>query len=253
MTRDALLEQAFLQLFTPLPRHGPGSAEATRAVLKLVPGLPSSPRIIDAGCGSGSSTLVLAEALPSASILAVDLLDVLLERLASAAATLRVETRVEIRRESMDELHEAPASVDLIWCEGAIYNVGIERALRTWRPLLRPGGCVVFSDACWWMRERSPELIGFWAEAYPDMRDEPAVLALLEPLGFTAVTTRRLEREAWLTDYYDPLARRCAELRPHADVILAQVIAAAEAEIASFQANRDQCGYTFFVVQRGPG
>jgi predicted O-methyltransferase YrrM len=245
--------QAFFQLYIPLPRQGPGSVAATRAALELVPDLPAAPRIIDAGCGSGASTLVLAEALPSASIVAIDVVEVLLERLATASKAAGFDARVEVRRESMLDMQEPPGSIDLIWCEGAIYTFGVERALRTWRPLLRPRGCVVFSEACWWTRERAPELVEFWAEAYPDMHDEAAVLALLEPLGFTAVATRRLEREAWLTDYYEPLARRCAELRAHADPILAQVITKAEAEIASFRANQDQCGYTFFVAQRGPG
>jgi SAM-dependent methyltransferase len=249
MSADELTRQAFLALYTGLPRQGPGSAAATRAVLQLVPTLPSSPRIVDAGCGSGASTLVLAEALPSASILAVDVLDVLLDRLAIAIEAAGLGARVEIRNASMDLLHEPLASVDLIWCEGAIYNLGIERALRSFGPLLRAGGCVVFSEACWWAHERSPELVAYWAAAYPDMRDETAVLALLESLGFACVATRRLEREAWLTNYYDPLARRCAELRSQADPILAQVIAEAEAEIASFRANQDQCGYTFFVVR----
>jgi SAM-dependent methyltransferase len=218
-----------------------------------VPGLPSAPRIIDAGCGSGSSTLVLAAALPSATILAVDVLDVLLERLAAALAASGLTDRVALQRESMDALHEPPASVDLIWCEGAIYNVGIERALRTWTPLLRPGGCVVFSEACWWTPEPLPELAAYWAEAYPGMRDEAAVIALIEALGFVCVATRRLEREAWFAEYYDPLARRCSELRPNANPVLARVIADAEAEIASFRANPDHCGYTFFVAQRSPG
>jgi serine/threonine-protein kinase HipA len=253
MSFDDPIGQAFLQLYVPLPRQGPGSASATRAVLELVPELPAAPRILDAGCGSGGSTLVLAQALPSASIVAVDVLDVLLERLATASKAAGFDARVDVRRESMLDVQEPPESIDLIWCEGAIYTFGIERALRTWRPLLGPGACVVFSDACWWQRERSPALVEFWAENYPDMRDEAEVLALFEPLGFTGVATRRLEREGWLTDYYEPLARRCDELRPHADPILAQVIANAKAEIASFAANQDQCGYTFFVAQRSPG
>jgi predicted O-methyltransferase YrrM len=247
------LSEAFLELYTALPRQGPGSATATRAVLELVPRLPDAPRIIEAGCGSGSSTLVLAAALPSATIVAVDLLDVLLERLATALAASGLTQRVQLRRESMDALQEPPASVDLIWCEGAIYNVGIERALRIWAPLLRPGGCVVFSEACWWTTEPAPHLVAYWAQAYPGMRDEAAVLSLIESLGHVCVATRRLEREAWFTEYYEPLARRCVELQPNANPVLAQVIAEAEAEIASFRANPDHCGYTFFVVQRGPG
>lgn len=251
------LPREFIELFAALPRQGPGSAEATRAVLALCPALPSSPRIIDAGCGSGASTLVLAEALPSASILAIDILDVLLDRLRTAIAERGLEARVDVRHASMDALSEPPESVDLIWCEGAIYTVGIERALRTWRPLLRSSACVVFSEACWWVpaSERAPELVEFWVKEYPEIRDEASVVELIESLGFACLATRRLEAQAWWTDYYEPLARRCAMLRASArpkpaNPILEQVIASAEAEIAAFRANRDHYGYTFFVAQR---
>jgi SAM-dependent methyltransferase len=242
----------FIELFAALLRQGPGSAAATRAALELCPGLPRSPRIIDAGCGSGSSVVVLADALPSASIVAVDILDVLLDRLRATVVDSGLADRVEVRRQSMDALAEPPESIDLIWCEGAIFAVGIERALRTWRPLLGPGGHVVFSELCWWVpaSERPAELVDFFASAYPQMSDEASVVALIESLGFMTVATRRLEAEAWLTDYYEPLARRCDALRGTRNSILEQVIADAEAEIASFRANRGHYGYTFFVAQR---
>ena len=38
-------------------------------------------------------------------------------------------------------------SFDLIWSEGAIYNVGFRRGLELWRPLLRPRGCHAVTDA----------------------------------------------------------------------------------------------------------
>ena len=40
----------------------------------------------------------------------------------------------------MRDLDFADGSFDLIWCEGAIYNVGIEAGLRDWRRLLRRNG-----------------------------------------------------------------------------------------------------------------
>ncbi len=246
------LPPEFLELFGALPRQGPGLPEATRAVLELVPELPAAPRIIDAGCGSGASTLVLADALPRASILAVDVLDILLDRLGAALVDAGFEDRVEPRRTSMAAIVEPPASVDLIWSEGAIYTVGIEPALRHWRPLLRPGASVVFSQLCWWVPEgeRPPALVEFFAREYPDLSDEAEVVALVESLGFACLATRRLAREGWLRDYYDPLARRCEALRPGASPAMAEIIAAAEAEIAAFAQNRGHDGYTFFVLRR---
>ena len=62
-----------------------------------------------------------------------------------------------------------PASLDLIWCEGAAYAVGVERALAAWRPLLRPDGFVVFSECCWIASGPPAECAAFWADAYPAM------------------------------------------------------------------------------------
>ena len=53
--------------------------------------------------------------------------------------------------------------MDLIWAEGSIYVMGIERALAMWRPWLRPAGCVAFSDFAWWTDVPSEEPSRFWA------------------------------------------------------------------------------------------
>ena len=50
------------ELFEDLPRLGPGTAASTRRALEAIPALPGEPRVLDAGCGTGASTKVLAEA-----------------------------------------------------------------------------------------------------------------------------------------------------------------------------------------------
>ena len=52
----------FFELFTGLPRQGPGSTPSTRRALGLVPGVGPRTRVLDIGCGTGAQTLVLAEA-----------------------------------------------------------------------------------------------------------------------------------------------------------------------------------------------
>jgi trans-aconitate methyltransferase len=251
MTPDDPGWATFVELYGALPRQGPGSAAVTRAVLASVPDLPAAPRIVDAGCGSGASTLALAEALPRARILAIDLLDVLLDRLRASAAAAGTGARIETRRGSMDALTEQ--DVDLLWSEGAAYSVGVERALRHWAQVVRSGGSVVFSEACWFVpvAERPPELVAFWAAEYPEMCDEAGVRAIVEAIGaYDLVSTRRLEREVWMTGFYEPLRRRCAALGPGARPAMAEVIAAAEREIDVFERFGDRFGYTFFVLRR---
>jgi SAM-dependent methyltransferase len=48
-----------------------------------------------------------------------------------------------------------PESFDLIWSEGALYNIGIENALRICHGLLHPGGYLAFTDAVWRKETRS--------------------------------------------------------------------------------------------------
>ncbi|NVB37102.1 methyltransferase domain-containing protein [Pseudenhygromyxa sp. WMMC2535] len=165
---------AFLELFGGLPRQGPGDAATTRAILELVPSLPAAPRIVDAGCGSGAALMVLAEALPTARTTGVDVQEELLARLRTDAARAGFGDRVDTQRASMDTL--ALRELDLIWSEGAVFTVGVEQALRSWAPCLRPGAAVVFSEACWFVPadQRPPALVEFWRRAYPSSSTRPA-------------------------------------------------------------------------------
>ena len=61
----------FFELFTGLPRQGPGDAASTLRALALVPRVGPRTRILDVGCGTGLHTRVLAQGSP-ARIVAVD-------------------------------------------------------------------------------------------------------------------------------------------------------------------------------------
>ena len=43
--------------------------------------------------------------------------------------------------------------LDLIWSEGAIYNIGFERGLNEWRQYLKPGGYIAVSESSWFTDE----------------------------------------------------------------------------------------------------
>ena len=138
----------FFELFGGLPRQGPGDTASTRRALGLVPGVGPRTRVLDLGCGTGAQSLVLAHSSP-ACIVAVDNHPPFIDALNREARRLDIADRLEARVADMRSLDFADGSFDLIWCEGAIYNVGVEAGLRDWRRLLRRNGHVALTEACW--------------------------------------------------------------------------------------------------------
>ncbi len=120
----------FYELFSGLPRQGPGSAASTRRALGLVPGVGPRTRVLDVGCGTGAQTLVLAESSP-ARIVAVDNHAPFIDALNGKARELGITDRLEARVADMRRLDFADGSFDLIWSEGAISSWVSRRACAT--------------------------------------------------------------------------------------------------------------------------
>lgn len=149
---------------------------------------------------------------------------------------------------ALDLPHE---SFDLVWSEGALYNIGLESALPLCARLLRRGGYLAFTDAVW--RSKSPPLEVREAFAdYPTMGRVEDVLALLEANGFSVVDHFDLPDDAWWDDFYGPMERRIEALRakyshdPEALSALDEV--AKEPEM--HRRSGHHYGYTFFVARR---
>ena len=65
--------KAYTVVFDDLVHLGPGDSATTGNLAeRLCPDLPSGSRVADFGCGVGASTLVLAQSLPTARVLALD-------------------------------------------------------------------------------------------------------------------------------------------------------------------------------------
>ena len=122
-----------LQLLVDLHRHadrqGPGGDEATEMALNLARVDRTSPlRIADIGCGTGASTLCLARLL-NARITAVDFLEDFLKTLENRADRQGFSEKITTLACSMDDLPFEDQEYDLIWSEGAVYNIGFEKGV----------------------------------------------------------------------------------------------------------------------------
>ena len=236
----------------PNPRQGPGSNAATRRALDLT-GLTTSNdtlAVADLGCGTGASTLVLADAL-NAKITALDLFDDFLAVLADRAATAGVSDKIECLAGSMDDLPFAPQSLDLIWSEGAIYNIGFAKGIDLWRPLLKTGGVLAVSEITWLGHERPQELTDYWTSQYPEIAKASEKIALLEQQGFQMLGYFPLDIACWMDEYYSPMqANFDAFLNKHSSQDAHDIVAAERSEIDLYTRNSAHFSYGFYIAQR---
>ena len=124
-----------------LERQGPGCAEETGRALAFLGDLDLIANAADLGCGTGAQTLLLAQHLKG-SVVGLDLFPAFVDVLNGQACEQGVADRVRGVVGSMDDLPFQRESLDLIWSEGAIDNIGFERGLAYWHGFLKQGGYV---------------------------------------------------------------------------------------------------------------
>jgi ubiquinone/menaquinone biosynthesis C-methylase UbiE len=101
--------------------------------------LPRSPRILDAGCGTGEIASRLAELFADAHVLGVDIIDHHLELARSRYS--RLGPRLAFEHQSVFELDAADATFDLAVCRHVIQSIPHpERVLAELKRVTRPGG-----------------------------------------------------------------------------------------------------------------
>lgn len=233
-------------------RQGPGGNAETRLALTLS-GLRNATdlTIADIGCGTGASTLVLASDL-DARITAVDLFPVFLDRLMATAGHMGLADQITPLATSMDDLPFAEASLDAIWSEGAIYNIGFETGLRDWRRFLKPGGILAVSELTWLTAERPDELTGHWMSEYPQVATAPEKLSQLQEHGYQVLGYFPLPKSSWLDHYYLPLISRFDTFlaRHEGNEVAQQIIDAEKREIALYERFSDYVSYGFYIARK---
>lgn len=239
---------ALIELHAGLPRQGPGDPRFTRRMLHRLPKLPANPRVADLGCGSGAAALALASALKT-PVTAVDLSSAFLDELRRRVEHSRLADLVLPVQADMGTLAWPAGSLDLLWSEGAAYHLTFEGALRTWRPLLAEGGFAVISELTLYADPLPGEVREFWNAAYPTAGSEADNACHAEAAGYEVLGIDRLPQYAWWENYYYPLERRIAEIRPTASPVMQCVIAETEAEIDLFRRFGETYGYSFYLLR----
>lgn len=246
-TPDPSATDYFVALFESLPRQGPGSRECTARALAMCTHLPVEPEIVDLGCGAGAQTVDLAE-LTGGTVVAVDRHPPFRAVVDARAAVHGLSGRIRALTADMTETGLPSGSADLVWSEGALYNIGLATALPLCRGLLRPGGCLAFTEPVW-RRADVPATVQEAFAEYPGMGTVADVLAALTAQEFEVVGHFTLPDAVWWEEFYTPMAARIAELR-EGDAWPAEAVPVLEmcqAEIDMFREHSDCYAYEFFV------
>lgn len=101
------------ELFESTPRQGPGSVETTRRALRSLPASLRVERVLDLGCGTGGSTLVLAEDT-GAHVTAVDIHPPFLATLRARAEARGLADRITTVAADMADTASLGGGFDLI-------------------------------------------------------------------------------------------------------------------------------------------
>ncbi len=242
--------EVFFDVQRGLPRQGPGDRDSTLKAYNLCSQLPDSPVVVDIGCGPGAQTMALLDVC-SGQIIAVDTCDEYLDELRQRLEQTDVAGRVDIRNDDMTSLRIPNESVDLIWCEAAAYNVGIEQALKTWRPLIRGQGYLAFSELVWLVDNPAGEIAEYWQNEYPAMTNTDVIKRQAISAGYQIVGDFTLPDSAWWDDYYTPLEAKLPSLRVkyESDTEALKIVDATQKEIDTRRKFQHAYGYQFFVLQ----
>ena len=236
-------------LFAGMDKLSPGDDSLSLNVLRSLPEHRFEV-VVDAGCGAGRQTCVLAKELKT-SIQAVDSYHPFLARLRQRAKENGVAQLVRAHCMDMKDIPHVFPTVDLLWAEGAAYNIGFANALATWAKAIRPEGFVVVSELCWLRKDKVPDSVReFFRSGYPEMQSVEQNIQTAEEAGYELFNTYTLPKEAWVTGYYEVLESRARSLVNHSDVAVKNFAAETLKEIEAFKISNDSYGYVFYLLQR---
>jgi SAM-dependent methyltransferase len=235
-------------LFADMEKLSPGDDGLSLYVLQSLP-QHHFEVVVDAGCGAGRQTMVLASELGT-PIDAVDSHRPFLNHLKRRAKEKGFAHLVRTQCMDMKDIPNVFPEIDLLWAEGAAYNIGFANALTTWSTAIRPNGFAVVSELCW-LREKIPDAVKeFFRLGYPEMQSVAQNISIAEEAGYNIFNTYTLAQEAWMDGYYDVLKPRAKSLVNHSDVAVREFAVETLKEIETFKISENSYGYVFFLLQR---
>jgi len=175
-----------------------------------------------------------------------------LDELEKKAIDDNLSGNIEIKLGSMFKMPFSAERFDIIWFEGAIYIMGFEEGLRSWRRFLKPNGYIVVSELSWLKDFPPEELREFWNKEYPGIKSIARNLEIIENSGYQEIGHFTLPEHVWMESLYTPMEKRVTELKikyknnPKAEEFYKETLN----EIQMFRKYSEWYGYEFYIMQK---
>lgn len=243
--------ELIIDLHKNTERQGPGSNNDTLKAFEIL-NLPivKKIKIADIGCGSGGQTLTLAKKI-NGQIIAIDFFSDFLDELNNKSQKLAFKNKIITIKKSMDDLPFDKEEFDIIWSEGAIYNIGFENGLKTWKDYLKTGGYIAISEITWITQSRPKEIEKFWLKEYPEIDTASNKIKIIENNGYSLVGYFYLKQNSWI-NYYEQLEAKFETfLKRHDNSQLAKkVVDDYKAEINLYKTYKNYYSYGFYIAKK---
>jgi len=241
----------FYELFSMLPRQGPGDNESTQKAFGLMVGIPPKPYILDIGCGVGMQTIELAR-ISNGTIIAFDNHQTFLDKLMEKAKKEGVAEKIIPKNQSMLEMDFGTNTFDIIWSEGALYFMGFAKGLIKCNELLKEHGYLAVTEIVYLLPDPPAPLQQFFEKEYPDIGDIQSNINLITMANFNLISHFTLPKSSWLENFYSPMeeAIKILKKKYSSNEVALQVFEDSQNEINLYKEYSDYFGYEFFIMQK---
>jgi len=154
--------------------------------------------------------------------------------------------------QSMEDMKFSDSSFDVIWSEGALYQMGFINGLKKCSTLLKPSGYLVVTEAVYFSDERPSEVVEFWQDEYPAITTVEQNIQEIISVGYNLVSHFPLPERSWIDHFYAPMGREADRLKlKYQDLDWAQALLGKCChEIDVFKKFCTYFGYEFFIMQK---
>jgi len=239
------------EYFSMVDRQGPGSPYVTKLATSFIDNLTDDSKIVDLGCGTGTQTITLASEIKG-QITALDLFPKFIDILNNKAKKQHLENRIKGIVGDMKNLLFKEESLDLIWSEGAIYNIGFEKGLNDWNKYLKKDGYIAVTEATWFTESRPKEINDFWVNAYPEIDTIPTKVSQMQKAGYIPIATFVLPEDTWIEHFFEPQkkAQKLFLEKYKNNPAVVEFVGYAKNELRLYNLYKEYYGYVFYIGKK---